>query len=332
VDSIFDEAPTIDAIRQARSLLGDRVRTTPVWEWRGTGIEQRMGSKTGVLLKLELFQYAGSFKPRGAMLNMLALTPDELSRGVTAMSAGNHAMAVAFAAAAVGTTAKVVMPHNANASRVAASRDYGAEVVLVDNVHAAADEVNRIVHDEGRTQVHPFEGYWTTTGTATLGLEWSEQAPELDAIVVPVGGGGLISGIATAFKYLQPNCRVYGVEPEGADSLHRSFAAGEPQSIDAVRTIADSLGAPYCAPYSFGLCQQFVDELVMIDDDQIRDAMRLLFTDMKLAVEPAGAAATAALVGPLQDELRGKRVGVLVCGANIDAKTFAEQIGADPIA
>jgi len=326
VDSTHNEAPTLDAIRQARGVLGDRVRTTPVWEWRGPGLEEHMGSETDVVLKLELFQYAGSFKPRGAMLNMLALTPDEMQRGVTAMSAGNHAMAVAFAASAVGVSATVVMPHNANPFRVAASRDYGAEVRLVDDVHAAAEEVNRIVQHENRTQIHPFEGYWTTTGTATLGLEWSEQASELDAIVVPVGGGGLISGIATAFKYLQPNCRVYGVEPEGADTLHRSFVAGEPQSIDAVRTIADSLGAPYCAPYSFGLCQRFVDELVMIDDDQIREAMRLLFTDMKLAVEPAGAAATAALVGPLRDQLRGKRVGVLVCGANIDAKTFAEQI------
>ncbi len=323
------DPPTLEAIRRARDTLGDRVRTTPVWQWRGPLIEEDLGPDTEVLLKLELFQYAGSFKPRGAMLNMLALTPEELMRGVTAVSAGNHAMAVGFAAATLGTSAKVVMPSNANAFRVAASRAYGAEVVLVDDVHDAFEEVHRIEREEGRTFVHPFEGYWTSTGTATVGLEWSEQAPELDAILVPVGGGGLISGIATAFKLLQPECRVYGIEPEGADSMHRSFAAGEPQSIDKVRTIADSLGAPYAAPYTFGLCQRFVDELVMIDDAQIRDAMRLLFTEMKLAVEPAGAAATAALVGPLRDELRGRRVGVLVCGANIDSGTFARQLEAN---
>lgn len=324
--SIYEEAPTLEAIREARETLGSRVRTTPVWEWRGPRIEALAGPDTHVLLKLELFQYAGSFKPRGAMLNMLALDHAALERGVTAVSAGNHAMAVGFAARAVGTSAKVVMPRSANPARVAACREYGAEVVLLDDVHVAFEEVARIEQEEGRAFVHPFESYWTSTGTATVGLEWSEQAGELDAIVVPIGGGGLISGVAAAFKQLQPSCRVYGVEPEGADTMHRSFAAGEPTSIDKVRTIADSLGAPHTAPYSFGLCRRFVDELTMIDDDQMRAAMRLLFEEMKLAVEPAGAAATAALVGPLRDELMGKRVGVLVCGANIDADTFTAQL------
>lgn len=326
-----EEAPTLEAIRQARDLLGDRIKTTPVWQWSGRQIEESMGPDTDIQLKLELFQFAGSFKPRGAMLNMLALDQSSLERGVTTVSAGNHGIAVGFAAATVGTTAKVVMPRNANPYRVTACRAYGAEVVLVDDVHLAFDEVHRIEREEGRIFVHPFEGYWTATGTATVGLEWSEQAQSLDAVLVPIGGGGLIAGIATAFKQLQPQCRVYGIEPEGADSMHRSFAAGEPRSIENVDTIADSLGAPHAAPYTFGLCQKFVDELVMIDDDQIRDAMRLLFNEMKLAVEPAGAAATAALVGPLRQQLRGKRVGVLVCGANTDLATLSRQLGSDAI-
>lgn len=316
------EPPSLEAIRDARARLGDRVRTTPVWRWRSRVLEELVGADTEVLVKLELFQYAGTFKPRGALVNMMALDQEALDRGVTGVSAGNHAMALGYAAQVLGTTAKVVMPENANPARVEGCRAYGAEVVLMPDVHAALDETERIEREEGRAFIHPFEGYWTATGTATVGLEWCEQAANLDAVIVPIGGGGLIAGIATAVKQLQPACRVFGVEPEGADSMHRSFAAGSPQAIDKVRTIADSLGAPHARDYSFSLCRRFVDELVMIDDHQLRSAMRLLFDDLKLAVEPACAAATAALVGPLAERLRGQRVGVLACGSNIDRQTF----------
>ena len=142
-------------------------------------------------------------------------------------------------------------------------------------------------------------------------------------MIVPVGGGGLIAGIACAVKQMQPRCKVYGVEPEGADSMSRSFAAGAPQKLERVDTIADSLAAPYALPYSFGVARQFVDEMVAIPDAAMQRAMALLFTDMKLAVEPAGAAATAALCGPLCERLDGKRVALVVCGTNIDRATFA---------
>src|SRR5207248_8437518 len=168
-----------------------------------------------------------------------------------------------------------------------------------------------------RTFIHPFEGFGTALGTATLGLELCEQAPEIEAVIIPIGGGGLCAGVAAAVKQRLPHVQVYGVEPEGADSMHRSFRSGKPESIDKVRTIADSLGAPYAAPYSFELCRRFVDELVLVDDDALRDAMRFLVATAKLAVEPAGAAATAALLGPLRSPLDGKRVGVIVCGGNI---------------
>jgi threonine dehydratase len=321
-------SPTLPEIRAARQRLGDRIAETPLWQWRGDAIEQAVGRTTQVLLKLELFQHAGSFKPRGALCAMLALSPEALRRGVTAVSAGNHAMAVGYAARSLGTTAKVVMPRNANAARVQGCREYGAEVELVDDVHRAFARVREIEEQEGRTFIHPFEGPLTALGTATLGLEICEQARELDAVIVPVGGGGLCAGVACAVKQMLPGCAVYGVEPEGADSMHRSFASGKPEKIDAVRTIADSLGAPYAAPYSFSLCRRFVDALVKVDDDAIRSAMRLLFSAAKLAVEPAGAAATAALRGPLRDRLSGKRVAVIVCGANIDAATFAKHLGA----
>ena len=323
--------PSVGDVAEARRLLGDRVRTTPTWLWRSLWLEQQVGADTEVHLKLELFQYAGSFKTRGALVNMLALSDEALSRGVTAVSAGNHAMAVSFAARILGTTAKVVMPKNASPVRVEACRQQGAEVVLVDDVHQAFEETRRIEKEEGRTFVHPFEGRETILGTATVGLEFIEQVPDLDAMIVPIGGGGLCAGIATAVVQQRPECTIYGVEPEGADSMHRSFAKGEPASIDAVRTIADSLGAPYALPYSFELCRRFVDELVLVDDDMLRAAMAALFREAKLAVEPAGAASTAALLNPLRDKLRGRKVGLIVCGANIDAGSFGEMIAGNSL-
>ncbi len=318
--------PSLAEIRQARETIGDRVRETPVWRWRDRLLEELVGPETSVVLKLELFQYSGTFKPRGALVNMLDLESPALARGVTAVSAGNHAMAVAYAAQVLGTTAKVVMPETANPMRVQGCRDLGAEVVLARDVHMAFDEVQRIEAEEGRAFVHPFEGFRTILGTATLGLELASQVPDLEAVIVPIGGGGLCAGVATAVKLVLPRCRVFGVEPEGADSMHRSFASGKPEAIDRVDTIADSLAAPHAAPYSFSLCRRFVDELVMVDDDALRRAMRLIFDGAKLAVEPAGAAATAALVGPLADRLRGQRVGIIVCGSNIDHESFARHL------
>ena len=318
--------PTLEEIREARKLLGERVRETPVWCWRGRSLAERVGEETEVWLKLELFQYTGTFKARGALVNMLALDDEALARGVTAVSAGNHAMAVAYAARALGTTAKVVMLEGSNPARVEGCRSYGAEVVFAP-FQEAFDEVHRIEREEGRAFVHPFEGRRTVLGTAGVGLELAAQVADLDAVIVPIGGGGLCAGVATAIKLARPSCRVYGVEPEGADTMHRSFASGRPERIDKAATIADSLGAPYAAPYTFELCRRHVDELVMIDDDAMRDGMRLMFAEAKLAVEPAGAAATAALCGPLAEKLRGARVGLIVCGTNIDAQTFARHLG-----
>lgn len=319
------DIPTLDDIRAARERLGERVRETPVWRWQGDTAERVAGARTQLFLKLEAFQYTGTFKARGALLNALALSNEAKKAGVTAVSAGNHAIAVAFAARSVGTTAKVVMPKTANPTRVSRCRAYGAEVVLVDGVHQAFESVKRIEADEGRTFIHPFESELTVLGTSTVGLEWCRQVDDLDAVIVPIGGGGLIAGLSCAVKQVQPRCRIIGVEPVGADSMHRSFAAGSPQSLDKVDTIADSLGPPYALPYTYGIARRMVDELVLISDEEMQRAMGLLFADMKLAVEPAGAAATAALCGPLRERLAGQRVGVLVCGSNIDIATFARQ-------
>ena len=319
--------PDLAQIRATAALLAGRVARTPVLDWASPELAARLAPGTSVSLKLELFQHTGSFKARGALAVMLDMTPEALARGVTAVSAGNHAIATAWAARELATHAKVVMLASANPARVARARSYGAELVMVADVAEAFATAERIGREEGRAFVHPFEGPLTARGTATVGLEWLEQAPDLDAVLVPVGGGGLLAGIACAVKQLRPGCRVIGVEPEGADSMWRSFAAGSPQRLERVATIAYSLGAPYALPYSYGLCRRYTDEIVRIPDASMVDAMRLAFATLKLTLEPAGAAATAALLGPLREPLAGKRVGVLVCGSNIDPATFQRLAG-----
>ncbi len=322
--------PTIDAIRANRARLNDLIVTTPIRLLTDDAVAAAVGASTRVWLKEELFQRTGSFKPRGAFSVMLDLDAAALARGVTGVSAGNHAISLGYCARKLGSSAKVVMPKNANPYRVQMCRDLGVDIELADNVHAAFIRVKEIEATEGRTFVHPFEGPKTALGTASVGLELIDQTRAagvtLDAVIVAAGGGGLTGGVASAVKQMSPATTVYVVEPEGADTMMRSFKAGSPQSIDAVRTIADSLGAPRCEPYSFALNRRFVDEVVLVSDGQIRDAMRLLFRAAKLAVEPAGAAALAALMFPLRTRLDGKCVGIVVCGANIDPATFATHL------
>jgi threonine dehydratase len=322
--------PDPDMIRANRAALGEQVITTPQRRIVDDAFDQAFGAATRVWLKEELFQYTGSFKPRGALTFLRDIDAAALRRGITGVSAGNHAISLGYCARLLGTSAKVVMPRTANPFRIERCREFGVEVVLVDNVAEAFERVKAIEAGEGRTFVHPFEGPKTALGTATVGLEMLDQiraqGEEFDAIVVAAGGGGLTGGIACAVKQMSPSTQVFVVEPEGADTMHRSFAAGSPQSIPAVRTIADSLGAPRCEPYSFALNRRFVNEVVLVNDEQIRAAMRLLFRSAKLAVEPAGAAALAGLMYPLRERLQGRRVGVLVCGSNTDAASFARHI------
>ncbi len=315
--------PEIKAIRALRDALTEATVRTPVL--RCAALEALVGGGTRVTAKLEFLQRTGTFKARGALATLRSLGPEELRAGVTAVSAGNHAIATAFAAREMGTSAKVVMIAAANPLRVEACRSYGAEVVLADDVHVAFDVAERIQKEEGRYFVHPFEGPGVALGTGTLGLEICEQVEDFDTLVVPIGGGGLIGGVSNAVRQLRPDAEIIGVEPEGADTMHRSRAAGRPCSIDRVTTIADSLGAPFAMPYSFALTERNVDRLTLINDEQLRRAMGFLFRAMKIAVEPACTASTAALLWPLRESLRGKHVVLLMCGSNIDWNTFEHQ-------
>lgn len=323
------QMPTLEQIRATRERIDPYVVRTPVWGWESEAADAAVGSDGEIWLKLELFQKTGTFKPRGAVNDVLQMDEATRERGVTAVSAGNHAIAVAYAAQIFGIDAKVVMPESAPKFRVEKSRSYGAEVVLVADVNEAFSVVERIQQEEGRAFVHPFEGPAIVTGQATVGLELCEDGPPLDMLIVPIGGGGLAAGIAAAVKQLQPGCAVFGVEPEGADTMHRSLASGRLESLGLVETIATSLGAPSTQPYSFKLCQQLLEDVVLVSDEEMVEGMRLLFHEMKLACEPACAASTAALFGPLRTLSAGKRVGLILCGSNIGSETFSELIGKD---
>ena len=317
------ELPRPDAIDQVRARIAAHIVETPVIDWPAADVAAATGVALDLSVKLELFQRAGSFKARGALNNILTLSADQRARGVTAVSAGNHAIATAFAARAADSHAKVVMAANASPFRIAQCRAVGADVVLADDIAAAFAEVRRIADAEGRALIHPFRGMTTHMGPATLAREWLGQAPDLDALVVPVGGGGLICGIALAVKSLKPSCRIFGVEPTGAASMGAAFHAGRPVDTAPHATIADSLAPPPPADAdSLAICQAYVDDFVTVSDADTRAAMRVMLAHLKLAVEPAPATGLAAMIGPLAARLAGRKTGLLICGANIDAAHF----------
>ncbi len=317
------EPPTLAEVEANAERISPYVFSTPIHVWRGREIDAAGPRDAEIVVKLEMLQRSGTFKARGALINLLRLDEAQRARGVTAVSAGNHAIAVSYAASALGIDAKVVMQSSANPARIAAARAFGAEVLIGGDGPACFALAEKIAADEGRAFIHPFEGEGVTLGTATLGLEMARQTGPLDALVLPIGGGGLASGVAATFKNLHPQTRIYGVEPDGADTMHRSFAAGAPQRIEKVSTVADSLGPPMSLPYSFELCRRYVDQLVRVDDDAMCRALALIFRELKLALEPAAAATTAAIMGPLRNELAGKRIGLIFCGANIDIDAFS---------
>ncbi|HKU00191.1 MAG TPA: threonine/serine dehydratase [Paraburkholderia sp.] len=314
--------PTLDEIASQHFTLAPWVLRTPVFDRHDL---PSLGN-THVNFKFELLQASGSFKVRGAFTHLLALDAAQRSAGVTCVSGGNHAIAVAYAAKRLGIGVKVVLFRTASEARVEQCRRLGAEIVRASDSREAFEIVRRIEAEEGRYFVHPFNGYRTVLGTATLGYEWATQAPDLDAVIVPIGGGGLAAGVATALRLANPRVRIYGVEPEGADAMSRSFAANHTVRMAHMQTIADSLMSPHTEQYSYTLCRRHLERIVTVSDDALRAAMRVLFDELKLAVEPACATATAGLYGPLRDTLQGKRVGVLLCGTNTDPRRFGEQI------
>jgi threonine dehydratase len=300
----------LEDVERARARIGGRVHVTPVMA------STTVGNELGVRLhlKAELFQKTGSFKPRGVFSKLLSMDPAAWSRGLVSLSAGNHAAALAYGAAAVGAAATIVMPASAAPSKVEATRRYGGEVVQTDG--SLLDTCLALQRERHLTLVHPFDDLAVMAGQGTVGLELLEQVPGAGLVVVPVGGGGLISGIAAAVKLQHPSVRVVGVEPEGADAMSRSLEQGAPAHLEKVDTIADGLAPPFAGEHTFRHVQRFVDELVRVTDREIVDALRVLLQRCKLAAEPSGAASLAALLSSRVTPAPGSTVVCVISGGN----------------
>ncbi len=299
-------------IEAARQRLSGRLHRTPVSSALTLG--QMAGARLS--LKAELFQKTGSFKVRGVLNHLFGLSPEALRRGLVTLSAGNHGAALAWAAAAAGTTATVVMPATAVTSKIEAIRGYGGEVIRTAG--NLLEECLAIRDARGLTLVHPFDDPAIIAGQGTVGLEILEDVPDVSMIIVPIGGGGLISGIAAAVKHSRPTVRVVGVEPTGSDAMTRSLAAGTPVRLERSSTVADGLAAPFAGAHTLAHVQAFVDQVVLVDDDQILRALRLILQRAKLMAEPAGAAAFAALLSGAVTVPRDAHVVCVVSGGNVD--------------
>ena len=268
----------------------------------------------GVWLKAENLQRTNSFKVRGAVNAVLQLTPEQRQRGVITLSAGNHGQALAYAAQAFQIPCVVVIREDAPLTKLQAIRRYGAEIVLVP----LTEWQHRLVMEQQRRNlhlVHPFDDPAVAAGQGTVALEILDAVPDLRTVIVPVGGGGLIAGIAVAIKSQRPSVRIIGVEPEGAPVVNESLAAGHPVVSSRLDSIADGLGAPYTRPFNLGLIQRYVDQMRLVTDDAILDALKAIAQQSKLVVEPAGAAAVAALLADAEIE---RPVAVVLTGGNVD--------------
>lgn len=307
----------------ARRLAGVAHRTPVV---TSRSLDERCRAK--LYLKCENLQRMGAFKFRGAYNFLAQLSPQERARGVVAFSSGNHAQGVALAARLFGVSATIVMPTDAPAVKLNATRGYGAEIVFYEREKSHRDQIARGVAEErGATLVPPFDDPRIVAGAGTAALELLEDAGSLDAIVVPVGGGGLMGGSAIAAHGIDPAIAIYGVEPKSGDDFVQSLARGERVTIAVPKTIADGLQTTSPGEVTFAIAREHVRAVVTVSDDELRDAMRLAFERMKLVMEPSGVAGLAALMHGRIPGLDGKRVGVVISGGNIDAARYAACIG-----
>jgi len=330
---VEERSISLDAIRAARERHAGRLHRTPILssETAARVVEAATGRRLAdgrLLLKAEHLQKTGSFKPRAALNRLGSLTDDERRRGAVTMSAGNAGQAYAWAGTAAGVPVTVVMPEAAVRSKVEACLGYGAEVVLHGaDVGETALEIQRLVESRGLTVVHPFDHPDVIAGNGTLGLEIVEDVPDVDVVVVGIGGGGLISGVASAVKALRPEARVYGVEPVQSNAMSLALEAGRPVPIRPV-SVADGLGAPYAGEWTLPIVRRAVDDVVLLTDPEILAGLRFALERLKQVLEPAGAAAlAAALLGrfPTSD---GDRVVVVLSGGNVALDRVGEYVAA----
>ena len=301
---------TLQMIQEAQESLKGIARKTPLEN------ANRLGEN--IYIKSENLQLTGAFKIRGAYNKIRSLTPEEASHGVIACSAGNHAQGIALSATKLGIKSVICMPEGAPISKVEATRNYGAEVVLVPGVYDdAAREAERLSKEHGYTFAHPFNDPYVIAGQGTIGLEILDQLPDVDAVIVPVGGGGLISGVAFAIKSLKPDVKVYGVQAEGAPSMYRSLHEHKYQTLSAVSTFADGIQVKTPGELTYQICEQYVDDIVTVSEDETAAAILSLMENQKLVAEGAGAVPVAAVLFH-KLPVEGKKVACVVSGGNID--------------
>jgi threonine dehydratase len=311
---------TLDKVYHASYVLKDVIRETSVIQ------APNINKEADIYLKTENLQITGSFKVRGAYYKISQLSDEEKAKGVIACSAGNHAQGVALAATANGIKSLICLPDGAPISKVEATKGYGADVCLVKGVYDDAYAKAMELKDEmGYTFIHPFDDIDVIAGQGTIGLEILNQLSDVDAVIVPIGGGGLISGVAFAIKSLRPQCKVYGVQAEGAPSMYRSVKSNEIHSLDSVKTIADGIAVKTPGDNTFELCSKYVDEIVTVSDDEVASAILALMEQQKLVSEGAGAVSVAAAMFNKVD-IKGKKVCCLVSGGNIDVTILSRVI------
>ena len=310
---------SLDDVYRARERIDGRLHRTPLLS------SQTLSEQTGleVRFKAELLQRTGSFKPRGVLNKLATLTEEEKARGVISISAGNHAQALAYASGVEGIDALVVMWQTASPMKISAARGYGATIdTEAPDIPAAFERLEELVESTGRTLVHPYDDPLVMAGQGTVGLEMLEDMPEADVVLVQVGGGGLVSGISTAVKGMNPDVRVVAVEPERSPALHESLKAGEPVTVEA-KSIADGLNGPYAGGNCVIVCTELGVESVLVTEEALEEAFRFMYGRMKLACEVAGAATAAALMSGAVEIDKGQKVAAVVSGGNVAPKTAA---------
>ena len=315
---------TLADVRAAHERVRPWVHRTPVLTSRT--VDERVGAR--VFFKCEIFQRVGAFKARGAFSRLTLLTDEERARGVVAFSSGNHAQAVALAARELGLRATIVMPKDAPALKIAATRGYGAEVILYDRLGGESREevARKVVEEQGAVLVPPFDDDAIIAGQGTLAVELLEEVPDLDVLVTPCSGGGLLSGCAVASKGLRPEIRLFGVEPEEGDDVRRSFEQGHVVSVPLPATIADALQTTAPAERTFAIIRELVEGILTASDDEMRRAMAFLASRMKIVAEPGGAIAFAALLHGNVPDVQGRKVGIVLSGGNVDPDRFGSLI------
>ena len=312
----------LNEIIVATKFLQRKIVDTPFLELASSKVKTLFPQKTKVKMKLEFLQHVGSFKPRGVLLGLAKLTAEQKISGVIAVSAGNHALAVSWAAQVARISAKVIMPKTADKFRVNGCRTYGADVLLAEDTEEAFFLMDQLSKKENRVVMHPFEAEHMMLGAATCGYEMIKSMPEMDIAIIPIGGGGLISGLSAAIKLVKPSVKVYGVEPYGADSMFQSFIKKKPVAINKVKTIADSLGAPMALALSYELAQSNVEEIVRLTDAEMIEAMNIIREKLNFIVEPACGSSLAACLGPLKEKVLKKNVALIACGSNISFERY----------